>query len=104
VRGCIELLAAHGYVPRVVEPRRSLPEVREGHNRWLVAEGIPFRGAGSPLGTGPDEIGTQAAQTGTEPSHLGAEKVVNVEHEGGGRFPALYGWGVRGPAAEDMSG
>jgi hypothetical protein len=30
-----------GYAPQVVEPRRWLPEVREGHNRWLVAEGRP---------------------------------------------------------------
>ena len=38
---CAELLLRHGYAPQVVEPRRWLPEVREGHNRWLVAEGRP---------------------------------------------------------------
>jgi hypothetical protein len=38
-RRCAELLLRHGYAPQVVEPRRWLPEVREGHNRWLVAEG-----------------------------------------------------------------
>jgi hypothetical protein len=38
-RGCRDLLAAHGYAPQIVEPRRWLAEVREGHNRWLVAEG-----------------------------------------------------------------
>jgi precorrin-6B methylase 2 len=36
---CAALLTRHGYEPRVVEPRSWLPEVREGHNRWLVAEG-----------------------------------------------------------------
>ena len=40
-RLCAELLLRHGYAPQVVEPRRWLPEVREGHNRWLVAEGRP---------------------------------------------------------------
>lgn len=40
-RGCAELLLRQGYAPKVVEPRRWLPEVREGHNRWLVAEGRP---------------------------------------------------------------
>jgi precorrin-6B methylase 2 len=38
--GCAELLAGHGYRPRVVKPRRWLPEVRTAHhNCWLVAEG-----------------------------------------------------------------
>jgi hypothetical protein len=37
--GCSDLLAAHGYSPQVVEPRRWLAEVRQGHNRWLVATG-----------------------------------------------------------------
>ena len=40
-RLCAELLLRHGYAPQVVQPRRWLPEVREGHNRWLVAEGRP---------------------------------------------------------------
>src|SRR5262249_34847620 len=37
-RDCLALLATNGYAPVVVEPRRWLPEQREGHNRWLVAE------------------------------------------------------------------
>jgi tRNA A58 N-methylase Trm61 len=36
---CAELLARHGYEPRVVQPRGWFPEVREAHNRWLVATG-----------------------------------------------------------------
>jgi hypothetical protein len=40
-RGCAQLLMRQGYAPQVVEPSRWLPEVREGHNSWLVAEGRP---------------------------------------------------------------
>jgi precorrin-6B methylase 2 len=50
---CAELLAEHGYRPRVVKPRRWLPEVRTApHNCWLIAEGAP-RGRGPRRATGP---------------------------------------------------
>ena len=38
-QACGGLLCAHGYRPKVVEPRRWLRDNRRGHNRWLVAEG-----------------------------------------------------------------
>lgn len=40
-RECVELLAEHGYNPRVVAQRRRLREHRAPDNRWLVAEGRP---------------------------------------------------------------
>jgi len=42
-RSCVELLERHGYEAGIVRPRRWSPEVREGHNRWLVAEGRPSK-------------------------------------------------------------
>lgn len=40
-RECAEILAAHGYTPRVVTQRRRLREHRAPDNRWLIAEGRP---------------------------------------------------------------
>ena len=38
---CACVLVESGYAPRVITPRRILPQHRPtGHNRWLVAEGI----------------------------------------------------------------
>jgi hypothetical protein len=88
-RACADLLVGRRYAPRVVEPRRWLPEVWAGHNRWLVAEGVPLRAEASPAGTGPRNIGTKSAQAGTEPSHRSAKKVDSVEHEGGGWFSSV---------------
>jgi len=42
---CAELLRRYRYEPRVVRQRWWLPEVREGHNRWLVAAGRQAAGA-----------------------------------------------------------
>ena len=42
-RACAESLGEHGYEPLVVQPRRLFPEVRAGHNRWLVALGASVR-------------------------------------------------------------
>jgi hypothetical protein len=98
-RGCIDLLAANGYAPRLVEPRRWLPEVRDGHNRWLVAEGLALGAGTSPAQTGGAEIGTQPGDTGTVPSHPGAEQAATVEREGGGWFPTLDWVGGTLPSA-----
>ena len=104
-RNCLELLAARGYRPRVVEPRRWLPEEREGHNRWLVAEGRQFRPAPAPERPSRREIGTQSSQTGTPASHLCALVGGTVSGEGGGSFPTLIGWGVHAPLAfRDLAG
>ena len=93
-RGCAELLRGHGYSPRVIEPRRWLPEVREGHNRWLVAEGRPTIEATPPEETRRLQIGTESAQVCAQESHGDTSKVDSVEHEGGGWYPTLDGWGV----------
>ena len=36
---CVDVLRRHGYDPQFVTPNRWFAEVREGHNRWLVAAG-----------------------------------------------------------------
>jgi hypothetical protein len=37
---CVRLLRGHGYDPKVVNPRRWLPDLRPlAHNRWLIARG-----------------------------------------------------------------
>ena len=102
-RSCIEHLVAAGYAPRIVEPRRWLPEVRAGHNRWLVAQGRPPEPASSPIGARPREIGTESAHNRAPESHRRASEVDSVEHEGGGWYPTLDGWGTRHLARADMS-
>ncbi|HEV2998619.1 MAG TPA: FkbM family methyltransferase [Solirubrobacteraceae bacterium] len=45
---CLRSLREAGYeTPRIIDPRRWLPERRgEGHNRWIVAPGAPARESG----------------------------------------------------------
>jgi hypothetical protein len=83
-RDCVELLRNHGYAPVIVHPRAWLAEVRAGHNRWLVAEGVPPKAGTLPDRTRPREIGTQSA-------HPPAKKGCIVEAEGGGCYPTLDG-------------
>jgi len=87
-RGCRDLLVAHGYSPQVVEPRRWLAEVREGHNRWLVAVGL----ARPSEDEGPAP-GTKSHETGTDTSRTREGKLDSVRHEGGGKLPS-QGWGA----------
>jgi hypothetical protein len=88
---CRALLVAHGYSPYVVEPRRWLAEVREGHNRWLVAEGRPR--VTTEAGRGAPEPGTKDREAGTDPSRTREGKLDSVRHEGGGKLPS-QGWGA----------
>ena len=76
-RDCLALLRAHGYAPVVVHPRAWLAEVRAGHNRWLVAEGVPPEANTAPNRPAPREIGTHS-------SRPPAEERAIVEAEGGG--------------------
>jgi hypothetical protein len=93
-RGCRDVLVAHGYAPEVVEPRRWLAEVREGHNRWLVAAG---RARVAPDSGAPDQTasgsGTKSREIGTDPSRTREGKLDSVRHEGGGKLPS-QGWGA----------
>ncbi len=93
---CVALLRSHGYSPAVVHPRARLAEVRPGHNRWLVAEGMSPQTATSHNRTRPREIGAQSA-------HMPAEETDIVEAEGGGLYPTLDGWGNRGLSAADTA-
>jgi hypothetical protein len=76
-RDCLALLRGHEYQPVVVHPRAWLAEVRAGHNRWLVAEGVPVEPDTSPVGTASRTVGTHS-------SHPTAEERAIVEAEGGG--------------------
>jgi hypothetical protein len=90
-RSCLDLLVSHGYSPQVVEPRRWLAEVREGHNRWLVAKGLARTGRAS-KDEGP-AAETKRHETGTDTARTREGKVDSVRHEGGGELPS-QGWGA----------
>jgi hypothetical protein len=76
-RECLALLRQNGYAPAVVHPRARLAEVRAGHNRWLVAEGMAPVVDASTDRTASREIGTHS-------SRPAAEERAIVEAEGGG--------------------
>ena len=69
----------------------------------LVAEGTHVRVI-PPEETRRLEIGTESAQVRAQESHSDASKVDSVEHEGGGWYPTLDGWGVPSDRGGGASG
>jgi hypothetical protein len=92
-RECRDLLVVHGYAPQVVAPGRWLAEVREGHNRWLVAEGHARALPPAPSEQGAPQPGTTNHGIGTDPSQTREQELDIVSHEGGGKLPS-QGWGA----------